>query len=215
MLTKKQLEIILSKLKPTENPKPSLEQYTIPSNLAAEILNLAYLSGDIKDKVVFDLGCGTGRLALGALLLNAKKVTAVDVDDKALDIAEENLHSLFTLLPKDFKFKGSIKFICSDIKEFSGECDTVIQNPPFGIQSLHADRLFLEKALECGKKIYSLHKNGYEKTREFLTKLIESKSGKVEQIIPYKFSIPHMFKFHKKPKKEYNVGLYVIKKTKI
>jgi len=91
MLSKKQLEIILSKLKPAENPKPSLEQYTIPSDLAAEILNLAHLSGDIKNKIVFDLGCGTGRLALGALLMGAKEVVGVDIDDKSLDVAEENI----------------------------------------------------------------------------------------------------------------------------
>jgi putative methylase len=208
MLNKKQLEIILSKLKLPDLPKPSLEQYTIPSNLAAEILNLAYLSGDIKDKTVFDFGCGSGRLAIGTSLLGAKEVVGVDIDQKMLEVAEENILSLTT----SKQFSSSIKLICDDIKKFSGNCDTVIQNPPFGIQSEHADRVFLEKALECGKKIYSLHKDGYEKTREFITKFIESKNGKVEQIIPYKFSIPHMFRFHKKPRKEYNVDLYVIKK---
>ena len=208
MLNKKQLEIILSKLKLPDLPKPSLEQYTIPSDLAAEILNLAYLSGDIKDKTVFDFGCGSGRLAIGASLLEAKEVVGVDIDQKMLEVAEENILSLTA----SNQFSSSIKLICNDIKKFSGKCDTVIQNPPFGIQSEHADRIFLEKALECGKKIYSLHKDGYEKTREFLTKFIESKNGKVDKIIPYKFSIPHMFRFHKKPKKEYNVDLYVIKK---
>jgi len=208
MLNKKQLEIILSKLKLPDLPKPSLEQYTIPSDLAAEILNLAYLSGDIKDKTVFDFGCGSGRLAIGASLLGAKEVVGVDIDQKMLEVAEGNIFDLFST-----QSLSSIKLVCNDIKKFSGKCDTVIQNPPFGIQSEHADRIFLEKALECGKKIYSLHKDGYEKTREFLTKFIESKNGKVEKIIPYKFSIPHMFRFHKKPKKEYNVDLYVINRA--
>ena len=44
MLDKKQLEIILSKLKKVESPKPSLEQYTIPGDLAAQILNMALLN---------------------------------------------------------------------------------------------------------------------------------------------------------------------------
>ncbi|MBI2084604.1 MAG: 50S ribosomal protein L11 methyltransferase [Candidatus Aenigmarchaeota archaeon] len=211
-MNKKQLEIIISKLKPIQTPKPSLEQYTIPSDLAAEILNLAHLRNDIEDKVVFDFGCGTGRLALGALLLGAKEVVAVDTDDTVLETAEENFHSLVTGM-KGISFNGSIKFVCSDIGEFEGKCDTVVQNPPFGIQgSHHADSVFLEKALECGRSIYSLHKNGYEKTQEFLTRLVESKGGKVEQIVPYTFSIPHMFKFHDKPKKEISVDLYVIRK---
>ena len=110
--------------------------------------------------------------------------------------------------------KGSIRFVLSDIKKFSEKCDTVIQNPPFGVQSDNLDKVFLDKALECGKKIYSLHKGEYEKTRESVTKFVESKGGKVEKIIPYKFSIPHMFKFHEKPKKEVNVDLYVIRKLK-
>jgi len=206
-MNKKQLEIILSKLKLPTYPKPSLEQYTIPSSLAAEILNLAYVSGDIKNKTVCDLGCGSARLAVGALLLGAREVVGIDIDQNVLEVAQENIANL---LIQKFIVRGSIKLICDDIKNFSGKCDTVIQNPPFGIQSEHADRLFLEKALECGKKIYSLHKDGYEKTREFIGKFIESKNGKVEQIIPYKFSIPHMFRFHKKPKKEYSVDLYVI-----
>ncbi len=213
MLDKKQLEIILSKLKSPDLPKPSLEQYSIPGALAAEILNLAYLSGDIKDKTVFDFGCGSGRLSIGALLLGAKEVVGVDIDRNVLEVAQENIMDLNSLIQRLPSFKGSIKLTCSDIKNFSGKCDTVIQNPPFGIQTSHADRIFLEKALECGKKIYSLHKDGYEKTREFITKFVESKDGKVEQMIPYKFSIPRMFRFHKKPKKEYSVDLYVIRKV--
>lgn len=209
MIDKKHLEIVLSKLKLPDLPRPSLEQYTIPGSLAAEILNLAYLSGDIKDKVVFDLGCGSGRLAIGSLLLGAKEVIGIDIDANVLETAEENFNSI---IPGNLEINGSIKLMRSDIKNFSGKCDTVIQNPPFGIQSEHADRVFLEKALECGKKIYSLHKDGYEKTREFITKFVEDKSGKINQIIPYKFSIPHMFRFHKKPKKEFSVDLYIIEK---
>ncbi len=208
-MDKKQLEIILSKLKPVENPKPTLEQYTIPGDLAADILHFAHMNGDIEDEVVFDFGCGTGRLAIGALLLGAKEVVGVDTDYKVLETAEENLHSIIS---GNLAVKGSIKFVQSDIQDFSGKCDTVIQNPPFGIQKEHADRVFLEKALECGKKIYSLHKDGYEKTVHFITKLVEDNGGEIEKIIPYKFPIPHLFKFHDKPKKDISVDLYVISK---
>lgn len=208
-MNKKQLEIILSKLKPIQNPKPTLEQYTIPSDLAADILHFAHLNGDIEGKVVFDLGCGTGRLALGALLLGAKEVVGVDMDYKVLETAEKNLQSIIS---GEVAVKGSIKFVQSDIRDFSGKCDTIIQNPPFGIQVEHTDRIFLEKALECGKRIYSLHKDGYEKTREFLTKLVENGGGKVKKVLPYTFPIPHLFKFHDKPVKEITVDLYVISK---
>jgi putative methylase len=202
-MDKKQLEIILSKLKPPEKPKEGLEQYTIPSNLAAEILNLANLNGDIKGKTVFDFGCGSGRLAIGAALLGARKVVGVDIDEASLKIAMDNAESIGT----------KVNFVQKDIENFSGKCDTIVQNPPFGMRGeKHSDRAFLKKALECGNKIYSLHRGGYEKTREFITNLVEQNGGKVMQVKEFKFDIPYMFKFHKKPKVSYNVDLFVIEK---
>lgn len=62
------------------------------------------------------------------------------------------------------------------------------------------------------KKIYSLHRGGYRKTREFLTKFIESYDGKVEKIFSFKFFLPVIFRFHEKPKVSYDVDLYVIGK---
>jgi len=202
-MNKKELEIILSKLKTPEKPKEGLEQYTIPSNLAAEILNLANLNGDIKGKTVFDFGCGSGRLAIGAALLGARKVLGVDIDEASLKIAMDNAESIGT----------KVNFVQKDIEKFSGECDTILQNPPFGMRGKkHSDRAFLKKALECGKRIYSLHRGGYEKTREFIRKFAEQNGGKVVQVKEFKFDIPYMFKFHKKPRVSYNVDLFVIEK---
>lgn len=205
MLTKKQLEILLSKLKEIEKPKPSLEQYSIPGKLAADILNYAYLSGDIKGKKVADFGCGTGRLAIGAALLGAKGVVAVDIDENVIETSRENLK----MAEKLSKQKLKIKFVQSDIEKWNGNVDTIIQNSPFGIQKRHADRIFLEKALELAKKIYSLHRS-YEKSREFIKTFAEARNGKVKNIITYKFRIPHIFRFHRKPKVEFDVDLFVI-----
>ena len=210
MLNKKELEIILSKLKEIETPSVELEQYTIPSDLAAEILNLAYLSGDIKNKVVLDLGCGSGRLMIGAVLLDAKKVIGVDVDKKVIEIAKKNIKNAEGLT--SIKIQGKTELFYMDISEWEGRVDTIIQNPPFGIQKLHADRIFLKKALECAEKIYSLHRH-YEKSRQFLTKLIEKNGGKVEKVIKFKFRIPYMFKFHKKPYVKYEVDLFIISRV--
>ncbi|MEM7821713.1 MAG: METTL5 family protein [Candidatus Aenigmatarchaeota archaeon] len=203
---KKELELLLSKLKPLEKPKVSFEQYTIPSDLAAEILNLAFLSGDIKDKTVVDLGCGSGRLAIGAALLGAKKVIGIDLDEDAIKQAKENLEIAENLTGRKLK----INFVCSDIVKWKGKCDTVLQNPPFGIKGIYNDKIFLEKALASAKKIYSLHKNGRKKVRDFIIKFVSDSGGKVENIIKFKFFLPHTFKFHKKPKIRYDVDLYVI-----
>ncbi len=210
MFNKKKLEIILSKLKDVENPNVELEQYTIPSDLAAEILNIAYLSGNVEDKTVLDLGCGSGRLVIGAVLMGAGKAIGVDVDKEAIEKVKENIKNIEDLT--DANVKKNIELFHMDISKWEKRVDTVIQNPPFGIQKLHADRAFLKKALECAKYIYSLHRH-YEKSREFLTKFIEKNGGKVEKIIKFKFRIPYMFKFHKKPYVRYEVDLFIISKV--
>ena len=60
------------------------------------------------DKEVIDFGCGSGILAIGAILLGAKHAEAIDLDPQALiatiDNAEKNRvsHNIKTYLPKDF-----------------------------------------------------------------------------------------------------------------
>ena len=211
MLKKKQLSIILSKLKEIPKPKPSLEQYTIPSELASEIINLAYLSGDIENKRVLDLGCGSGRLTIGCSLMGAREVIGIDIDPYAIKVAMENVELAEKLTNQ--KLEDRIRFFHQDVSKVKERVDTVIQNPPFGIQRRHADRTFLKKALECGNKIYSLHRS-YEKSRKFLTGFITANGGRVERIIRFKFKIPHMFRFHEKPSVEYDVDLFIISKVR-
>jgi putative methylase len=203
---KKELELILQELKPIQKPKVKLEQYTIPAYLAAEILNLAYLSGDIKDKFVVELGCGSGRLAIGAALLGAKKVFGIDLDKEAIKQAEENLKIAESLVKRKLK----VKFVCCDVKEWNKKCDTVLQNPPFGIKGISSDKIFLEKAIRVAKKVYSLHRNGRKETRKFLEKFITSLGCKIEYVKKFSFYLPYTFHFHKKPKIRYDVDLYVI-----
>ncbi|MFH1622966.1 MAG: METTL5 family protein [Candidatus Aenigmatarchaeota archaeon] len=211
--TKKQLEIALSKLKTPEKPSVNLEQYAIPSGLAADILNIALVAGDIEGKTVFDLGCGSGRLAIGAALLGAERAVGVDVDDASIKLAKENAEAAGV----------DVEFVLSDIAEFSGECDTVVQNPPFGMRGTRgADKGFLSKAIECvrrGGRVYSLHRGGYEdeggnkRTRAFLENFIQLNGGKVLAVKEFKFDVPYMFKFHRKPKVSYNVDLFVVERV--
>ena len=134
-LTKKRLEMLLEGVKGFEKPKARLEQYIIPAECAAGILHHACLKKDIDGKVVFDLGCGTGRLAIGCALLGARQVVGFDTDEEALKIAEENSE----------RFGLDIKWMNKEVGEVEGECDTVVQNPPFGVRHKKADRIFLKK----------------------------------------------------------------------
>lgn len=43
-----------------------------------------------KDDEIFDIGCGSGILAIAALKLGAKRALAVDIDEKCIDASHEN-----------------------------------------------------------------------------------------------------------------------------
>jgi len=223
IVRKLELEMLLSQIEPHPFPKPNLEQYTIPADVAATMLHIAaYTHDGIVGKTILDLGCGTGRLALGAAFLGAKQVIGVDIDKNAVKVAFEN--SVRTNL------KGKVQWIAGDIDTIHGNFDTVLQNPPFGVQRRKADRKFLEKALETGKVIYSLHKcpernNTFIKKLKssktsvapvtpspFLKNFIEKRDGKIKAVYAMIMTIPHMFSFHTKRKHEFIVDLYVIEK---
>ena len=221
LIRKLDLEMLLAQIEPLPSPRPSLEQYTIPADVAATMLYIAaYTYNDIVDKTVLDLGCGTGRLALGAAFLGSKQVVGVDIDKTAIRMTFEN--SVKT------KLKNKVQCIAADIDAVHGKFDTVLQNPPFGVQKRKADRKFLEKALKVGNIIYSLHK-GLHKDRSlikglkatgsnltlvppssFLERFIEGHGGRIKAVYAVLMTIPHMFRFHTKRRHEFMADLYVI-----
>jgi len=89
--SKKALEVALSRLEGFHTGKVSAEQYTTPSSIAAEVLWKAYMEGYIEGKRVLDLGCGTGILGIGALLLGAERAYMADNSPEALSICKKNL----------------------------------------------------------------------------------------------------------------------------
>jgi putative methylase len=198
MITKKKLEILLESCDDFESPKIRLEQYSTPSSIAAEIINLAYLKGDVEGKSVYDLGCGTGKLAIGCALMGAQEVTGFDKDQEALDIARENSKRL----------NVDINWIKSDVKDIKGKCDTVFQNPPFGVHKKGADKIFLKKGLKLGKVLYSFHNAN---TREFVTAYIRKLDGTVTDLVTLDFLLPHSYGFHRKEKKKTKVDIYRIR----
>src|SRR5665647_1713781 len=144
------LERFLSQVVSQPNPKVHLEQYTVSEQLAANMLYIAaYANDDIVGKSVLDLGCGTGRLALGALFAGAKDVVGVDIDRLAIQTAKEN--------SKNICLADAIQWVLGDLSIVVGRFHTVLQNPPFGVQRREAERAFLLKALGVGNCVYSLH----------------------------------------------------------
>mgnify|MGYP003882835121 CR=1 FL=1 len=154
----------LESIPPHPRPSAGLEQYTIPAELATDILFLAaFTFGDIIGRSVLDLGCGTGRLAIGAALLGAREVLGVDIDGVAVGLAVESASRLGV--------SGRTAWVVGDIMAVRGPLDTGLQNPPFGVRRRGADRPFLAKAVEACSVVYSLHKSG-EGNRRFLLSLI-------------------------------------------
>ncbi|MBN1134565.1 MAG: methyltransferase, partial [Methanosarcinaceae archaeon] len=157
-MKQRKLEILLEQVEGFVSPDVSLEQYATPAVLAAEVLHYAYMKGDIID-TVYDLGCGTGILAIGAKLLGADRVVGFDSDVDALRIAEGNAEKLGV----------DVEFVSSDIRDVSGHAHTVVMNPPFGAQLKGSDRPFLLTALKVSDVIFSIHNCG---SHDFIQKFI-------------------------------------------
>ncbi|NYT00326.1 MAG: methyltransferase [Methanocellales archaeon] len=203
-MKKKKLEMILEGVKGFSAPNVRKEQYDTPAPIAAEMLHLAYMQGDLSG-IVFDLGCGTGILAIGAKLLGAEKVIGVDSDLEALKIARENAE----------RTGVEICLICCDVKDFTVRChadliSAVVMNPPFGAQRRGCDRPFLRKALEIGDVVYSLHNAGSE---NFINKFIR-KQGIITHKRSIDFPMKWAFRFHKKDIKIVNIDLYRFERRK-
>lgn len=194
-LSKRQLEIQLGKLKILQKPNLKLEQYPVSPEVASELLYLAGFENNDLDGRVIDLGTGTGRLAIGAALMEAKEIVGVDVDEQALALAKENAETA----------EVEVGWIQSDIEKIKGKFDSVIMNPPYGTRTIHADTGFLEKAFQLAPVVYSIHKSS---TREFLFQFVTRSGWKVDQVRSMRMEIPHLFQFHEKKRATVEVDLY-------
>lgn len=193
-MKKRQLEMMLQKLRPLGSRSASLEQYLTPADIASDILWEAFAAGDIEGRSVIDLGCGNGVFAIGSKLLGAGDVIGIDIDPAAVMTARGNAKALSL----DIDFKEL------EVSSVKGRFDTVLQNPPFGAQTKHADRAFVKKALELAPRTYSLHNNG---TEAFVARLVSTLGGDVKPLKKYKFEIPYAFEFHRKATETVSVVL--------
>ena len=127
--------------------------------------------------------------------MGAREVIGIDIDEKAIEVAEENAK----------RFGVEVELRACEIKDFIDECDTVLQNPPFGAQQPHADRPFLERALAISKVVYSLH---LTKTREFIDREVRKLGAMITHTNRYEFEIKHTFEFHTKEKERFDVTMF-------
>ena len=200
---KKHLEMRLQSIPSHPKPKVGLEQYTTPSVIASDLLWNAFSLGDIENKNIVDLGCGTGVFAIGSSLLGANSSIGIDVDGDSVDLAEEVSYDLNV---------DNIKFIRCDVAEFNCTLDvnTVFQNPPFGSQrkaDTGQDLKFVKKAIDLETEVlYSFH---MASTEEFLRGYYMENGLDITHIFRYDFPITKIYDFHIRDNQ--NVGVIVLR----
>ncbi|MEM0138129.1 MAG: METTL5 family protein [Thermoplasmatales archaeon] len=185
-IKKSNLELLLSNLKTPENYNIELEQYNTPPLVASTILFRAAQEGNIVEMEVADLGCGNGIFSIGAAILGAAKVYAIDRDQRMIDLAKRNAEMM------DVK----IEFVNSDVSDFSTGVDTMILNPPFGSHRRGLDIPFIESAIKLSKHFYIIldYNSG-----DFLSKFIKNRGTVVWEEKSF-IEIPKIYRFHRKEK---------------
>ncbi|WP_135302735.1 METTL5 family protein [Haloarcula amylovorans] len=204
MPTKSALAQQLAVVAGFDDPRADLEQYRTPPELAAHLVHTADLQGDVQDRTVVDLGCGTGMLALGAALRGPDTVVGLDIDPAPLSTARKNERKVGSTT--------SVSWVRADATQAPlcpPEETTVVMNPPFGAQSgnEHADRGFLETAAEVSEVSYSIHNEG---SREFVESFASDNGGEVTHAFEAEFDLPRQFDFHDQDSQEITTEVYRI-----
>ena len=220
---KKHLEMILENVPQHPNPKVGLEQYSTPATIAADLIWNAYGLGDIRDMNVLDLGCGTGIFAIASSLMGARSSLGVDIDDESIALAKITQNSISkqddidinntNFIVGDINSFNSISdlFNCNDYENINNnhmsinKFDTLIQNPPFGSQEKgkrHADRKFMDFAVNSAEVIYSFH---MKSTEEFVIDYYRDLGADVTHKLVYKFPIPKIYDFHSEESRDVKV----------
>ena len=196
-----QLERILQSLEPVKIPSPSTEQYPTPAAIAAEVIQFALGRSDIAGRSVVDLGCGNGVLAIAAKLSGAARVLGVDADPESVEVSRRNAE----------RSEVEVEWEVADVSSVHERFDTVLMNPPFGAQTRHADRPFIDAAMDLGKVVYMFLNAPSE---PFVERRIETTGSRITDRLEYRFPIPHLFSFHRQDVRTHEVLLYRVEVAK-
>lgn len=187
------------------DPKVELEQYSIDASCAVDIIFFAgFEFNDINQKIIVDLGAGTGRLSIATTFFKPAYVLSVDIDLSALFILKKNI--------KKLQLENIIFPICTDVKYFEISKFllpqiTTIMNPPFGVKKRTADRIFLERAFAFSNIVYSIHLAN-KGVHNFISNFIRKYNWKIDYVLPFNMILERSFQFHEQKKKKINVNLY-------
>ncbi len=168
-------------------PRPSapLEQVATPAEAAADLLAALDRQVGLAGRSVLDLGCGTGRLAVGAALLGADPVIGVEVDATLVPIARAAARAA----------KARVQFHVSSVTDWDRPADVVVMNPPFGAQTRHADRPFWDRAFSLARR--SVGAFASSASRTFIARLALDRGAHVVEVEPVRWDLPRTFPHHR------------------
>lgn len=199
-MRQKQLEILLQRVEGFPRPRADEEQYALPAPVAAEVLHIAFMRGELGG-TVYDLGCGPGILAIGAKLLGARRAVGVERDPGALDAAREN----------GLRLGVEVEWVEGDVAALdpaAHRADTVVMNPPFGAQRAGADRPFLRKALELAPVVYVLSNRW---SGEFVKRFISP--ARLTDTMVLEHAMKRTFPFHRRDVARREVELHRLERA--
>lgn len=192
----------LSAVEGFERPRAELEQYPTSPALAANIIHLADLEGDL-DRPVVDLGTGTGMLAIAAATRSPPRVFGIELDRDALGTATTNEEAVDPETP--------VNWINGDARNppLTLEAATVVMNPPFGAQHGHrgADRAFLDGARSIATVTYSVHNEG---SQSFIESYAADYGADVTHAFAAELPVDAQFEFHTSDRADIPVEVYRI-----
>jgi putative methylase len=168
-----------------------------PAELAADLLFLALGEGDLDGGSVLDLGCGTGRLAVGAAMLGGAPVVGVDFDPESIALARS------AMAPQ------AVEFVVGDVASWTRPAELVVMNPPFGAQRRQADRPFWDTAFRlAGRAIYAF---ALTDSREFIARRAQHAGAEIRATEPVTWDLKRTFTHHTRPSRTIMVDRWEIR----
>ena len=193
-----ELVLRLSTVPPFPKPDARLEQVATPAEAAAELLFAADRLQPLDGRSVVDLGCGTGRLAIGAALLGADPVRAVEIDPAAAEVARTAARAAGV----------TIEIEVRDVAGYDRSADVVVTNPPFGAQRRHADRPFWDAAFALARR--SVHGFALADSRTFIARRAVERGAHIIETQPVAWDLARTFPHHTRNRVSLPVDRWVI-----
>jgi putative methylase len=180
------------------DPKAAREQVATPAEAAANLLSAMDRFVGLRGRSVLDLGCGTGRLSVGAALLGASSVTGVEVDESLLRTARDAARAA----------EVEVDFRAGDVAGWTEPADVVVMNPPFGAQRSHADRPFWDRAFALARS--GIGAFSLSVSRSFIARLALDRGAHVVEVEPVPWNLPRTFPHHRAANVRLAVDRWVI-----